>query len=57
MVINSTNINNTNNNLSPKESLDSDGLHFINKTNNNRSPKEMLSSDDQQFQQYQQNKQ
>ena len=44
---NSTNINKTNNNLSPKESLISDGQHFINKTNNNRSPKEILNSDGQ----------
>jgi hypothetical protein len=57
MVNNSTNINKTNNNLSPKESLNSDGQHFINKTNNNRSPKEILNSDGQQFHHYQQNKQ
>jgi hypothetical protein len=56
-VNNSTNITKTNNNLSPKESLDSDGQQFINKTNNNRSPKEILSSDGQQFHHYQQNKQ
>ena len=59
MVNNSTNINKTNNNLSPKESLNSDGQQFtnINKTNNNLSPKESLNSDGQQFHQYQQNKQ
>ena len=59
MVNNSTNINKTNNNLSPKESLNSDGQQFtnINKTNNNLSPKENLNSDGQQFHQYQQNKQ
>ena len=59
MVNNSTNINKTNNNLSPKESLNSDGqqFHNINKTNNNISPKESFNSDGHQFQQYQQNKQ
>jgi hypothetical protein len=57
MVNNSTNITKTNNNLSPKESLSSDGQQFINKTNNNRSPKEILNSDCQQFHHYQQNKQ
>jgi hypothetical protein len=56
-VNNSTNITKTNNILSPKESLDSDGQQFINKTNNNISPKESLNSADQQFYQYQQNKQ
>jgi hypothetical protein len=56
-VNNSTNITKTNNNLSLKESLNSDGQQFINKTNNNRSPKEILNSADQQFYQYQQNKQ
>ena len=58
MVNNSTNINKTNNNLSPKESLNSDGQQFtnINKTNNNISPKENLNIDGQQFHQYQQNK-
>ena len=58
MVNNSTNINKTNNHLSPKESLNSDGQQFstnINKTNNHLSPKESLSSDGQQFYQYQQN--
>ena len=42
MVINSTNINKTNNHLSPKESLNSE---------------ESLNIDGQQFHQYQQNKQ
>jgi hypothetical protein len=56
-VNNSTNITKTNNNLSPKESLNSDGQQFINKTNHNRSPKEILNSDGQQFHHYQQNKQ
>ena len=59
MVNNSTNINKTNNNLSPKKSLNSDGQQSLpkNKTNNNISPKESLNSDGQQFHQYQQNKQ
>ena len=58
MVNNSTNINNTNNNLSPKESLNSEGQQTnINKTNNNLSPKESLNYEGQQFYQYQQNKQ
>jgi hypothetical protein len=59
MVNNSTNINKTNNNLSPKENLNNDGHNStnINKTNNNLSPKERLNSDGQQFHQYQQNKQ
>ena len=58
-VNNSTNINKTNNNLSPKESLNSDGqqFHQYQQNNNNRSPKEILNSDGQQFHQYQQNKQ
>ena len=60
-VNNSTNINKTNNNLSPKESINSDGQQFYqyqqNKTNNNLSPKESLNSDGQQFYQNQQNKQ
>ena len=65
-VNNSTNINKTNNNLSPKESINSDGQQSIStkahtiishKTNNNLSPKESLNSDGQQFHQYQQNKQ
>ena len=55
-VNNSTNITKKNNNLSPNESLDSDGQQFKQKYNN-RSPKEMLNSDGQQFHQYQQNKQ
>ena len=60
MVNNSTNINKTNNNLSPKESLNSDGQQFYQnqqKTNNNLSPKVSLNSEGQQFNQYQQNKQ
>ena len=57
MVNNSTNINKTNNHLSSKESLNSDGHNStnINKTNNHLSPKESLNSDGQQFYQYQQN--
>ena len=66
MVNNSTNINKTNNHLSLKESLNSDGQQLstkptiplnINKTNNHLSPKESLNSDGQQFYQYQQNQQ
>ena len=59
MVNNSTNINKTNNNLSPKENLNSDGqqFHQNQQNNNNLSPKESLNSDGQQFHQYQQNKQ
>ena len=59
MVNNSTNINKTNNNLSPKKGLNSDGrqFHQYHKTSNNPSPKERLNSDGQQFHQYQQNKQ
>ena len=61
MVNNSTNINKTYNNLSPKESINSDGQQFYqnqqNKTNNNLSPKESLNNEGQQFHQYQQNKQ
>ena len=60
MVNNSTNINKTNNNLSPKVSLNSDGQQFYQnqqKTNNNLSPKVSLNSEGQQFNQYQQNKQ
>ena len=59
MVINYTNINKTNNHLSPKESLNSDGQHFhqYQQTNNNISPKENLNNDGQKFHQYQQNKQ
>ena len=59
MVNNSTNINKTNNNLSPKVSLNSDGqqFHQYQQNNNNLSPKESLNSDGQQFHQYQQNKQ
>ena len=38
MVINSTNINKTNNNLSPKESLNSDGHQFHQYQQNKQSP-------------------
>jgi hypothetical protein len=59
MVNNSTNINKTNNHLSPKESLNCDGHNFtnINKMNNCLSPEERLNCDGQQFHQYQQNEQ
>ena len=59
MVNNSTNINKTNNNLSPKEAktVIVNNSTNINKTNNNLSPKERLSNDGQKFHQYQQNKQ
>jgi hypothetical protein len=58
-VNNSTNINKTNNNLSPKESLNSDGqqFHQYQKGITNISPKESLNSDGQHFYKYQQNKQ
>ena len=62
MVNNSTNINKTNNNISPKERLkqwmvnNSTSIN-TNKTSNNLSPKVSLSSDGKQFHQYQQNKQ
>ena len=58
MVNNSTNINKTNNNISPKENLSSEGqqFHKNNKTSNNLSPKESLNSEGQQFHQKQQNK-
>jgi hypothetical protein len=38
MVNNSTNINNTNNHLSPKESLKSDGQQFYQYQQNKQSP-------------------
>ena len=59
MVNYSTSINKTNNHLSPKESLNSDGQLFYQyqQTNNHLSPKESLNSDGQLFYQYQQNKQ
>ena len=59
MVNNSTHINKTNNHISLKECLNSDGQQFtnINKTNNHISRKECLNSDGQQFHQYQQNRQ
>ena len=48
-VNNSTNINKTNNNLSPKESINSDVNNSTNnnKTNNNLSPKESLNNEGQ----------
>jgi hypothetical protein len=51
MVNNSTNIDKTNNNLSPKGSLNSDGqqFHQYQQNNNNLSPKESLNSDGQQL--------
>jgi hypothetical protein len=51
MVINYTNIYKTNNHLSPKERLNSDGhqLHQYKKTNNHLSPKESLNSDGHQL--------
>ena len=55
MVNNSTKINKTITNISPKESLNSDGQQT--NINNNLSPKESLNSEGQQFHQYQQNKQ
>ena len=58
MVNSSTNINKTNNHLSPKESLNSDGQQFHQYQQSNLlSPKESLNSNGQQFHQYQQNKQ
>jgi hypothetical protein len=59
MVNNSTNINKTNNNLSPKDSLNSDvqQFHQYQQNKNDLSPKESLYSEGQQFHQYQQNKQ
>jgi hypothetical protein len=59
MVNNSTNINKTNNNVSPKEGLNSDGqqFHQYQQTSNIISPKEKLKCDGQQFYQNQQNKQ
>jgi hypothetical protein len=59
MVINYTDINKTNNHLSPKESLNSDGhqLHWNQKKTNHLSPKESLNSDGHQLHWNQQNKQ
>ena len=59
MVNNSTNINKTNNNVSPWKGVNIDVQQFtnINKTNTNLSAKESLSSEGQQFYQNQQNKQ
>ena len=51
MVNNSTNINKTNNHLSPKESLNSDGQLFYQYEQNKQSPltKESINSDGQLF--------
>jgi hypothetical protein len=57
MVNNSTDINKTNNHLSPKESLNIDGQQFHQYQQNELSPKESLNSDGQQFHRYQQNEQ
>ena len=58
MVNNSTNINKTNNNLSPKESLNSDGQQFHQYQQKTIiSHLKKVNSDGQQFYQYQQNKQ
>ena len=59
MVNNSTNINKTNNHVSSKENLNSDGQLFYQyqQKNNHLSPKESLNSDSQHFYKYQQNKQ
>jgi hypothetical protein len=59
MVNNSTNINKTSNNLSPKEVYPVlvNNSTTITKTNNNLSPKESLNSEGQQFHQYQNKKQ
>ena len=59
MVNNSTKINKTNNNLSPKEVYPVlvNNSTNINTTNNNLSPKGSLNSDGQQFYQNQKNKQ
>ena len=59
MVNNSTNINKAITNISPKESLNSDGqqFHQNQKAITNISPKESLNSDGQHFYKYQQNKQ
>ena len=59
MVNNSTNINKTNNHLSPQKVyiVMVNYSTSINKTNNHLSPKESLNSDGQLFYQYQQNKQ
>ena len=55
MVNYSTSINKTNNHLSPKESLNSDGQLFYQYQQNKQSP--LTYSDGQLFYQYQQNKQ
>ena len=59
MVNYSTSISKTNNHLSSKESLNSDGQLFYQyqQKNNHLSSKESINSDGQLFYQYQQNKQ
>ena len=59
MVNNSTNINKTNNNVSPWKgvNIDVQQFHQYQHNNTNLSAKESLSSEGQQFYQYQQNKQ
>jgi hypothetical protein len=52
LVNNSTDINKTNNHLSPKESLNSGGQQFHQYQQNKLSPKESLNSDGQQFHRY-----
>jgi hypothetical protein len=59
MVINYTDINKTNNHLSPKESLNSDGeqLHWHQLNKQSPLTKESLNSDEEQLLWHQQNKQ
>ena len=59
MVINYTNINKTNNHLSPKERLNSDGhqLHWHQQNKQSPLTKESLNSDSHQLHWHQQNKQ
>ena len=59
MENNYTDINKTNNHLSPKESLNSDGeqLHGHQQNKQSPSPKESLNSDGEQIHGHQQNKQ
>ena len=60
MVNYSTNINKTNNHLSSKESLNSDGQQFYQYQQNKQSPltyRKFINCDGQLFYQYQQNKQ
>ena len=56
MVNNCTKIHKSNNHLSPKESLNSDGqlFHQYQQIQQHLSPKDSLNSDGQQFYQYQQ---